>query len=494
MRDQPHPPSHMIFPSALEPAEDDETPSEEQSTYVGWGWLEVFVLLQVLWGVLLFLPGSQAYRIYIRGFPYVASLIALGACLRSTGADRGVPGAQWILAGLVLMIASLVHPATWLYSGTAQIVFQLSIAAPVFWTARTWLTAQRLERIILLVFGANCLGAVVGLLQVYYPERFMPPEFSRLAISLNADIVGALTYTGADGRQIVRPPGLSDIPGGAAVSATVTALLGFALATRAQESFQRRLPFLAAAVIGLTVVYLTQVRSLLVMICFCMVAAGLVRLRHGRVAHTAWIAGSAIALVIASFAWAVAVGGESVVERFESILEVGVVQSYQENRGIFLTYTLQELLYEYPFGAGLGRWGMMSAYFGEPDNWQYPELWAEIQPTGWLYDGGVLLWICYAAAIGSATYHTYRIAGDNETRLGDLATMVLTVQVLVIGLCFTGPVFNTQMGIVFWLLSASVYGAERTALMLEAEALEADEDAHHEDAAWGADGHVEALR
>ena len=40
--------------------------------------------------------------------------------------------------------------------------------------------------------------------------------------------------------------------------------------------------------------------------------------------------------------------------------------------------------------------------------------------------------------------------------------MVLTVQVLVIGLCFTGPVFNTQMGIVFWLLSASVFGAQRT--------------------------------
>ena len=50
--------------------------------------------------------------------------------------------------------------------------------------------------------------------------------------------------------------------------------------------------------------------------------------------------------------------------------------------------------------------------------------------------------------------------------------MVLSVQVLVIGLCFTGPVFNTQMGIIFWLLSASVYGAERTALLAEQQALE----------------------
>jgi hypothetical protein len=303
----------------------------------------------------------------------------------------------------------------------------------------------------------------------------MPPEFSRLALRLNADIVGALTYIGADGREIVRPPGLSDLPGGAAVSATITALLGFAFATRERTTHQLRLWFIAASVVGLTVVYLTQVRSMLVMICVCMAAAGAVRLRQGRMAHTAWIAGSAAALVVASFTWAVAVGGESVVDRFQSILDVGVVQSYQENRGIFLTYTFQELLYEYPFGAGIGRWGMMSAYFGDPTNWQFPALWAEIQLTGWLYDGGVLLWICYAGAIAAATYHTYRVACSSEPYLSDLATMVLSVQVLVIGLCFTGPVFNTQTGIVFWLLSASVYGAARTAVLLEEQALEDDE-------------------
>ena len=377
------------------------------------------------------------------------------------------------------MVASLTHPATWVLSGSAQIVFQVSIAAPVFWTARHWVTDERLERVLLLVFGANFLGAALGLLQVYYPQTFMPPEFSRLALRMNADIVGSLTYIGADGREIVRPPGLSDLPGGAAVSATVTALLGFAFATRSRTTHQLRLWFIAASIIGLTVVYLTQVRSMLVMICVCMMAAGAVRLRQGRVAHSVWVFGSAAALVIASFMWAVAVGGESVVDRFQSILDVGVVQSYQENRGLFLSYTLQELVYEYPFGAGLGRWGMMSAYFGEPTNWQFPALWAEIQLTGWLYDGGVLLCVCYTGAIATAALYTYRIAGSAETYLSDLATMVLSVQVLVIGLCFTGPVFNTQMGIVFWLLSASVYGAERTALFEEHQALLAEDEVFH---------------
>ena len=475
MRDQSLGPSPIIFPAALHPAIHDPVEVEEVAGTpdAGWGWLEVFVLVQVLWGVLLFVPGSQNYRIYIRGFPFAASLLALGMCLRTKSADSGAPGARWIMAALMLMVANLVHPATWVMSGIAQIVFQLSIAAPVFWTARNWMTADRLERVLLLVFGANFVSAALGLLQVYYPQTFMPPEFSRLALRLNADIVGALTYIGADGREIVRPPGLSDLPGGAAVSATVTALLGFAFATRARLTYQLRVCFIASAVIGLTVVYLTQVRSMLVMICVCMMAAGAVRLRQGRVAHSMWVAGSAIALVVASFIWAVAVGGESVVDRFQSMLDVGVVQSYQDNRGLFLTYTLQELLYEYPFGAGLGRWGMMSAYFGDPTNWQYPALWAEIQLTGWLYDGGVLLWAFYASAIATASLYTYRVAFLSETHLSDLATMVLSVQVLVIGLCFTGLVFNTQMGIVFWLLSASVYGAERTALLSEWDAYEA---------------------
>ena len=476
MRDQSLQPSGFAFPVDLHPELRDVEEEGKTVPHIAWGWLEWFVLLQVLWGVLLFMPGSQAYRVYIRGFPYVASLVALVVCMRSSGADSGSPGARWILASLAFMVAGLIHTSTWLASGAAQIVFQLSIAAPVFWTARHWITHERLERLLLLVFAGNFLSAALGLLQVYYPQTFMPPEFSRMALRLNADVVGALTYIGADGREIVRPPGLTDLPGGAAVSATITALLAFALATRARTESRRRVFFLGAAVIGLTVVYLSQVRSMLVMICVCMLTAGAVRLRQGRVAHTAWILGSAFALVAASFVWAVAVGGESVTERFQSILDTGLVQSYQENRGLFLSYTLQELLYEYPFGAGIGRWGMMAAYFGEPNNWQYPALWAEIQVTGWLYDGGILLWICYAAAVLAATFHTYRIASEADEYLSDLATMVLSVQVLVIGLCFTGPVFNTQMGIMFWLLSASVYGAERTLHQAEEEALEADDE------------------
>jgi hypothetical protein len=140
------------------------------------------------------------------------------------------------------------------------------------------------------------------------------------------------------------------------------------------------------------------------------------------------------------------------------------------------------LTFEYPFGAGLGRWGMMSVYFGEPGNWQFPSLHAEIQPTGWLYDGGILMWVFYGAAIFMAMRHTYRIAIMRDHPLHELAGMTLSVQVLIAGLCFTGPAFNTQLGILFWLMTAVVFAAQRTLVIeyeIEAEAeANAETDAH----------------
>jgi hypothetical protein len=206
----------------------------------------------------------------------------------------------------------------------------------------------------------------------------------------------------------------------------------------------------------------------------------LVRMRRGRVVQSGWIAASAATLVIGSFVWAVTLGGESVSERFVGIVDSGVVQSYKENRGIFLDYTIRDLLYQYPLGAGLGRWGMMSIYFADVGNWQNPALHVEIQPTGWLFDGGVLMWILYPAALYVAARHSYKLAVEREGILSDCAEMVLVIQLLLIGLCFTGPVFNTGLGTTFWLSTAMLVGAERT-VAIQAWNAEADEAASDAD-------------
>jgi hypothetical protein len=468
--------SQIVFPAALESAE-EEVGAVPLAGSEAWGWIEIFVLCQVFWGVLLFLPGSQAYRMYIRAFPYVASIVALFACARSNGTETSVPGARWIIAALLLLVFSLTHPDTWLEAGAAQVVFQLAIAAPVFWAARVWISEKRLERLLWLIFGAHFISAGVGLLQVYYPERFLPGQFSSLALQMNPEFIHSLTYTGAGDRQIVRPPGLSDLPGGAAISGTIAAVLGFAFAMRAGQKQIHRLFYLAVAVIGVTVVYLTMVRSMLLMIVGSMFVLALIRARQGKVLQSGWVAACAGGLVFGSFVWAVTVGGDVIQDRFQSIIDSGVYETYQGDRGIFLDYTVTELPFQYPFGAGLGRWGMMSVYFRDPQAWQRPRLHAEIQPTGWLFDGGLLMWLFYPAALFVASRHSYRIAIQRSGTLNDLATMVFTVQLLIIGLCLTGPVFNTQIGVLFWLVTAVLFGRERSEAIEEWNALVEAEEA-----------------
>jgi hypothetical protein len=480
MRDQSPQPSQIVFPAVLQPAEEEIAVPEISKE--GWGWIEWFTIAQIFWGVLLFLPGSQAYRTYIRAFPYVMSLVALAACAKSSGADTAVPGARWMIAAFVVYVCNLVQPSTWFSAGIAQVVFQLSIAAPVFWAARLMLTEERLQRLLWLVFAANFVSAGLGLLQVYYPDTFLPPEFSSLSAQLNPDFLQGLSYVGADYRVIIRPPGLSDLPGGAAIAGATALCLAFSFAVRSNLYYLWRAAYIAAACACVTVVYLTQVRSMLLMSIGCMIALALLRLRQGHVLQSGWIAAIGGGLTLAGFTWAVSVGGEAVYERFFGIAETGVVQTFQENRGLFLEYTLTESLFEYPFGAGLGRWGMMAVYFRDAGNWQYPPLHAEIQLTGWLYDGGLPLWICYVGAIALALRHSYRLAVHASGVLADCATIIFSIQLFITGLCLTGPVFNTQFGIVFWLLTAILYGCQRTLVYQEwYEAQSAEEESPQEE-------------
>ena len=67
---------------------------------------------------------------------------------------------------------------------------------------------------------------------------------------------------------------------------------------------------------------------------------------------------------------------------------------YNGARGAQMDITFNELLFEHPLGAGLGRWGMAAAYFGTYSGVE-TSIWAEIQFTGWMIDGGVLMVFLY---------------------------------------------------------------------------------------------------
>jgi hypothetical protein len=361
---------------------------------------------------------------------------------------------------LLLLVFELVHPATNPWSGAAQCVLQLSIAAPLFWVSAVVQSLEGAKRIIWLLFLVNAVSAGIGVLQVYYPDQFLPTSFSQVALSQNPEFVRSLTYVGADGKDIIRPPGLTDMPGGAALAGVGAGLLGILLAWQPRHVASRRLFFLAAAVVGFTAVYLCQVRSLLIVAGLSACTMGYLLIRQARQVEAALLISSVLGILVVSFLWAVAVGGDSVSARFDSVRQEGFLESYNRNRGFFVTNTFGELLFDYPLGAGVGRWGMMSNYFSRWDATPNSQLYVEIQVTGWLFDGGILMMVLYGGGVAAALAFAFRLAVTSSNReLAYLAAVVACLNLMVVAQCFAGPCFNTQMGIQFWVLAGALHGA-----------------------------------
>jgi len=425
-----------------------------------WGWAEIFVAIQLLWGIALFVPGAQGYRTYIRALPYVISVVSLVYYFRRETGEPLARCAKWLLVSCGLLLVNLLQPTTHMLAGVGQIVFQISIAAPAFWMARAIRSERRLTLVLWVLFASGFIASAVGILQVYFPERFLPPEFSVLAQTLNPDVVSSLTYVGADGRHIVRPPGLSDMPGGAAVAAMMTMVLGLTLAMRREQSWIARAACVAGGAVGMTTLFLTQVRSLSLLAAGGIAVCAVLQFRQGRRAQGAISVAVGIVLIGGAYLWAVSVGGSAVADRFLGLLNDGVLRTFEESRGLTIRYTMAEMLTQFPFGAGLGRWGMMQTLFGDPTMWQAPPIHVETQPTGWLVDGGVALLFLYAGALAIALRYTYRLAVDSQLgRLQDAATVLLCVQLTIVGLCLSGPAFNNQLGIQFWAVTGALAGA-----------------------------------
>ncbi len=412
--------------------------------------IEIFVAILFLLNGVLLLPGTQPVRFVVRAAPYLASLAAFLMVKRPFNAPAA-PGAFMMLLVLCLLLANMFHASTQLTAGFAQILLQLAIIGPIFWAARFVESEHRLKRILAVVFACNALGSIVGILQIYYPEHFLPAQFSADASS---SWLESLTFVSSDGRTLVRPPGLSDLPGGAAMAGSLSAIMGLAFSARVGARIWVRSACFAAALAGIAVLYLTQVRSLTLMTLAAIAVMAIFSLRGKSTLNRGWLACATATLVIGAFTWAVAVGGERVHDRF---LHTSV-DSYDASRGWFWRYTFSDALEQFPLGAGVGRWGTMNGYFAaeRPDS---PTLWAELQLTGWLYDGGVPMWIAYLSGLALSMLFVFRIALN---RLPFAGMVIFCINGIVIGASFTGPAFNTAMGLEYWLLVAVLYGAARS--------------------------------
>ncbi len=423
-----------------------------------WGFAEVFIISQTALPALLYLPGSQSFRLAIRFSAFAISLAAFAwyAIESTTQAPRSQMQ-PWVAAIMSLLALMLFHPETSsLPGGIAHIAVYFAVLAPLFWAPEFVKSPEQLARILWILLLCSGANAAVGVLQVYDPARWLPAEFSRIVTATEAGM-GAVTYIGAQGQKVVRPPGLFDTPGAVAGPAMFAALLGLVFAVSAIPIWKRALS-LGVAGAGLAAIYLSQVRVSLVATTVMMATYTIVSMRQGRVARASQFGMLAGVVVMVSLSAAVALGGAAISDRVNSLFQADPLTVYQGARGSQLTYTFFELLFQYPLGAGLGRWGMASGYFGSTNPNSLP-IWAEIQFTGWMIDGGVLMIAVYLGALATATVSQWRISQATQyPRLAVCGAVILAAGLGPAIMIISFTPFVAQVGIQYWFLAGALHG------------------------------------
>jgi hypothetical protein len=285
----------------------------------------------------------------------------------------------------------------------------------------------------------------------------MPPEMSRI-MSESLYGLGTVTYRGPDGRMIVRPPGLFDTPGAVAGPGMYAALLGLVFASSA-IALWKRVAALGASFAGIAAIYLSQVRVSLVVSILMFGAYFSVLMAQERKSRAMLFGGVAAAIVVATFSFALMLGGESIAERTFTLLAQDPVALYAGSRGGQLSYTFGEILQKYPMGAGLGRWGMIAVYFGTGAAPGVEPLWVEIQVAGWAIDGGLVLLLLSVGALAVTLASEVQLArADRDARVRACAAVVLAANLGTAALIFTFTPFVTQIGLQFWFLAGALHG------------------------------------
>lgn len=423
---------------------------------IRWGFPELFVISQTALPALPYLPGSQAIRLPIRFSAFGISLAAFVWWQMQSHerppAHRTYP---WVIAVMGLMAIMLSSPYTGsLMGGLAHMMVYFAVIAPIFWAPVFVRTPEHLARLLGILLICSGINSMVGVLQVYDPARFMPAELSRV-VTEGAFGLGAVTYDGPNGRMIIRPPGLFDTPGAVAGPGMFAALLGVIFGLSPIAAWKRAGSF-AFAGAGIAAIYLSQVRISLVvtLLMFGIYAVTLVMQRRAAKATAfALLAGG---IVAASFVGAITLGGSSILTRFMTLFAEDPLAVYYRARGVQLDITFSQLLFDYPLGAGLGRWGMAAAYFGTPG---LPGIWAEIQITGWMIDGGILMLVFYVGALFATARSEYRLALQTRyPRIAVCAGVVFSANLGIAAMIFSFTPFVTQIGIQYWFLAGALHG------------------------------------
>lgn len=447
----------------VRPESGQRSPSSSAQASPGWGVLEWFIVAQTAIPALLFIPGTQVVRLPLRIAPFVLSLIPLVWAILRPGSGAAVsphPARLWLLLAIALLGVMIFAPTTnSLLAGMAQVMLYFSVFAPVLWVPRLVGSSERLQRLLVIMLVCNGINAVVGVLQVYDPARWMPEELSQLVVT-TPNALASVSYIGPNGVRIIRPSGLFDNPGAVCGPGMVAALLG-AIFFVSPIGFWRKVAAMLLGLAGLAAIYLSQVRTAF-MILIGMAAVYLLTLllQKRRAAAVVFVATfGGIAVVALSLA--VALAGDSVSERLASLFAPDPLSVYYASgRGDQLLEAFTEFLVEHPIGAGLGRWGMVHSYFGDPSNRQSPSIWVELQPNALIIDGGILLLAFYAMALLVTSVREFHIVKSGMSPALKLwGGAILALNLGTVALAFGFTPFTTQVGLQYWFLAGLLHGA-----------------------------------
>jgi hypothetical protein len=408
-------------------------------------------------------------RVVVRMAVFSAS-IALLFVLRGKGKPSpAVRPAKIILA--IIALAFFNPDSNTLTACVAQIAMYVAILGPLLWVPRLTIDMSNLRRVILMIWVFQSISAAVGIVQVYFPGHFAP-AVSTVILDQGRSYVKGLQFQNAYGEVVFRAMGLSDIPGGAGTAGFYAALFGAAFMLTWRR-WRARLLVIGTMVAGLAAVFLSHVRASLIMLVICatvltvILAIRRVRVRDIRPAWRRQEAGTltrllAVIGVVAffGFSWAIAVGGNGVAERFATLTASDPGTVYHQNRGHFIEASIEQLLPQYPLGAGLGRWGMMNHYFGDNSDPNTTMIWSEEQFTAWLVDGGMPLILVYLFAVAVATIFAFRLALSRvDPEMAILAAVICAYDIGAVVLCLDYPFFGSQSGMEFWMINAVLFAA-----------------------------------
>ena len=434
------------------------------SLFHDWGIPEWFIVSQALLFAALFIPGVSVIRLLTKVASFGASLLALWLVWRKGGLEnkmRAFKPARWLVCMIVILCVMVFHPDTnSMIAGVAHCILYISNYATAFWAIAALRYGMQYQRVFLLLFMINTASALVGIGQFYRPDTFLPPSI--MVLEKEKETIGSLIpyYILEDGTKVLRPCGLSDTPGAASFSGAMAAIMGIVVMCSRLPHWQR-IAGLALAIPGATVIYLTQVRTAILMVIVSLMALIFVMILQKRWSTVIQIAISGFIVIMGGFVWAAREGGHTITDRYFTLVDDSPTNVlFNSSRANMVQDSLTQRIWEIPFGAGLGRYGQVYAYFA---NRSYGDMiWCENQVSAWTIDGGILMIVLGFGSVISALVSSLRVARScPNPMIQHWASGVFALNVSLFFTCFGQMPFLTNTGQQFWLMAGLTHAADR---------------------------------